>query len=155
MHFNFWPNLVLAPISFRGKRKKHGNKKLSFRFFWPKNNFHLVLFLKKTPGGGQHFLMGHPRPLFWSYTNKQQGCRHSSVDLLRLQSSRHRFESQAHHLCFYQFKFESYHMEKTKINIKSGRDWPLKTIEFYSSFNAKKSIQCLDLNLRFQAATQH
>ena len=32
------------------------------------------------------------------------------------------FESQAHHLCFYQLIFELFQVEKTKINIKR-RDW--------------------------------
>ena len=38
-----------------------------------------------------------------------------------------RFESQAHHLRFYQFKFQFklWHVEKTKISRKRGRDWPI------------------------------
>ena len=36
-----------------------------------------------------------------------------------------RFESQVHHLHFYQFKFKLWHVEKTKINRKRGRDWPI------------------------------
>ena len=43
----------------------------------------------------------------------------------RLPSCRPGFESQAHHLRFYQFKFKLYHVEKTKINAKRGRDWPV------------------------------
>ena len=35
------------------------------------------------------------------------------------------FESQDHRLCFYQFKFEFCHVEKTKINRKRSRDWPI------------------------------
>ena len=35
---------------------------------------------------------------------------------LRLPSCRQRVESSAHHLCFYQFIFELYNLEKTKIN---------------------------------------
>ena len=37
---------------------------------------------------------------------------------LRLPSCCPRFESQAHNLCFYQFRFELCHVEKTKINKK-------------------------------------
>ena len=47
------------------------------------------------------------------------GGRHISLNRLRLSSCRPRFESQAHHLCFYQFTFELCHMEKTKITEKS------------------------------------
>ena len=38
-----------------------------------------------------------------------------------------RFESQAHHLCFYQLKFEFKlkHVEMMKINRKRDRDWPI------------------------------
>ena len=35
------------------------------------------------------------------------------------------FKSQAHHLHFYQFKFELWTVEKTKINRKRGLDWPI------------------------------
>ena len=44
---------------------------------------------------------------------------------LRLPSCRPGFKSQAHHLRFFQFKFEIEHVEKTKINRKIGRDWPI------------------------------
>ena len=46
---------------------------------------------------------------------------------LRLPFCHPGFESQAHHLCFYPFKFEFklWHVEKTKINSKRGRDWPI------------------------------
>ena len=30
-----------------------------------------------------------------------------------------------HQLCFYQFKFKLWHVEKTKINRKRGPDWPI------------------------------
>ena len=43
---------------------------------------------------------------------------------LRLPSCRPGFESQSHHLSFYQFIFELCHVEKIKIN-KRGRDWPI------------------------------
>ena len=35
------------------------------------------------------------------------------------------FESQVHHLNFYKYKFKLCHVEKTKINRKSGRAWPM------------------------------
>ena len=44
---------------------------------------------------------------------------------MRLPSCHPVFESQAHHLWFYQFKFELRRFEKTKINRKRGRDWPI------------------------------
>ena len=44
---------------------------------------------------------------------------------LRLPSCRPGFKSQAHHLRFFQFKFEIEHVEKTKINRKRGRVWPI------------------------------
>ena len=43
---------------------------------------------------------------------------------LHLPSCRPGFESQAHYLCFFQFKLK--HVEKSKINRKRGRDWPIK-----------------------------
>ena len=43
------------------------------------------------------------------------GCRHSSVDSSAPSILPPRFESQAHHLCFHQFKLIC-HVEKTKIN---------------------------------------
>ena len=43
------------------------------------------------------------------------GCRHSSVDSSAPSILPPRFESQAHHLSFYQFKLIC-HVEKTKIN---------------------------------------
>ena len=49
---------------------------------------------------------------------KKLGCRHSSVDSSAPSILPPRFESQAHHLRFYQFIFELCHVEKTKINKK-------------------------------------
>ena len=50
-----------------------------------------------------------------------------------------RFESHAHHLCFYQFKFEFklWHVEKTKINRKRGLDRPIFKKVSLLSFNRK------------------
>ena len=31
----------------------------------------------------------------------------------------------SHHLCYFQFEFKLWHVEKTKINRKRGRDWPI------------------------------
>ena len=45
---------------------------------------------------------------------------------LRLPSCLPGFESQARHLCSYQFKFELWHVEKTKINRKRGRNGPFE-----------------------------
>ena len=42
---------------------------------------------------------------------------------LRLPSCHPGFESQAHHLSFYQFIFELYHMEKTKLNMPTQHYW--------------------------------
>ena len=39
---------------------------------------------------------------------------------LSLPSCCPRFESKAHHLCFYEFIIESFHVQKTKINKKSA-----------------------------------
>ena len=50
------------------------------------------------------------------------GVTHSQWICLRLPTCRPRFKSQAHHLCYYQFKL--WHVEKTK-NRKRGRDWPI------------------------------
>ena len=47
---------------------------------------------------------------------KKLGCRHSSVDSSAPSILPPRFESQAHHLRFYQIIFELYHVEKTKIS---------------------------------------
>ena len=45
---------------------------------------------------------------------------------LRLPSCWPGFKSQAHHLLFYQFiKIELWHVEKTKIKRKRGRNWPI------------------------------
>ena len=61
---------------------------------------------------------------------------------LRLPSCLPGFESQARHLFFYQFKFELWHVEKTKINRKSGGDLPIfnKNITISLTFvsNSKK-----------------
>ena len=60
------------------------------------------------------------------------GCHHSSIAqwiCLRLPSCHPRFESQTHHLGFYQFILKLYTLEKTKINIKRGRDWPIKNLQ--------------------------
>ena len=51
-------------------------------------------------------------------------------------SCRPGFKSQAHHLRFFQFKFEFKleHIEKTKINTKRGRDWPIFEKEYQWEF---------------------
>ena len=48
------------------------------------------------------------------------------------------FESQAHHLCFYQFKFKLWDVEKTKLNRNIGGDWPIfkKTFVHIGSINS-------------------
>ena len=56
------------------------------------------------------------------------------------------FESQAHHLCFYQFKFKLWDVEKTKLNRNIGGDWPIfkKTFVHIGSIN---SVQ-LDFDIK-------
>ena len=50
--------------------------------------------------------------------DKFKGCRHSTVDLTAPSILPPRFESQAHHLCFYQFIFDLCYVRKSKINKK-------------------------------------
>ena len=66
------------------------------------------------------FLHSKGTPITWPCVNtvKKLGCCNSSVDPSPPSTCCPGFESQAHHLGFYQFIFEFCHVEKTKINKK-------------------------------------
>ena len=53
---------------------------------------------------------------------QQRGAAIAQWVWLHLPSCCPEFESQAHHLCFYQAKFDLWHVEKTKINRKRCRE---------------------------------
>ena len=70
---------------------------------------------------------------------------------LRLPSCCPWFESQAHHLCFYQIIFELLHVEKTKINKKRPGSThfleKLQICSFLHRYSQKCSLQCSALSL--------
>ena len=68
-------------------------------------DFQLILFLTHL----SYFLIGKLL---------KNGCRHCSVESSVPSILLPGFETQAHHLCFYQFIFVLCHVEKTKINKK-------------------------------------
>ena len=58
---------------------------------------------------------------------KYRGAAIAQWIRLRLPSSRPGFESQAHHLCFFQIIYLSFELEceKNENKQKRGRDWPI------------------------------
>ena len=57
-------------------------------------------------------------------TKRVWGAAVAQYIRLRNPSCHPGFDSQANHLHFFQFKFELWHVEKTKLNKKRRLDWP-------------------------------
>ena len=79
---------------------------------------------------------------------KNMDDHHSSVDPSAPTILRPRFESQAHHLRFYQFIFELCDVKRTKINKKRARQWPTNKKTKSMSNSSLQSASFISFPLR-------
>ena len=75
--------------------------------------------------GRQSWLWYQGKKFCWKTLTRGGGAIAQWILLCLLPSCRPRFKSRAHHLRFYQFEFKLWHVEKTKISRKRGRDWSI------------------------------